>query len=571
MKMFHLAANLELPTEAVTQTFALLGRRGSGKTNTAVDLAEEMIAGGFPIVILDPVGVWWGLRSHFGVARLGGEHADIPLDQASGKVVAEFVVADRVPVLLDVSQFGEGAMKRFVGEFLQRLYEINREALHVFIDEADEFAPQTDLGGNTAACLGAMQRVVRRGRARGLGVTLITQRSAVLNKSVLTQTECLIAMQTTAPQDLKAIDDWLKYHGTAEEREKIMRDLPAMQRGEAWVYSPGWLKTLKRVVFRPRKSFDSSRTPKPGERRTAPKSLAEVDLAALTKQLAATIEKAAADDPRELRRRIVELEREKRGEGGKTDQAAIERAVARAVAAEAARHEAVHKTNEHTLLRMQQQMRKAAELLEVNGEVNIQVAIEQAAISKNRVVSTQSPEKRTNYAQKYREHGQPGQGVRKPQQRMLDALAWWEAVGVPRPTRYQVGIVARVNATGGYFDNTIGPLATGGYVDRTSGHFSLTAAGWKLASLPEGVTSLEGYHTLIRTVIKKGPTIRMFDAITAHGTEPLSRDELGAAAGVNPAGGYFDNSIGPLSTLGLIERRAGQIIPTDLMFPEGLR
>lgn len=291
-----LATNLSLPDDSITQTFALLARRGAGKTHTASVMAEEMLSAGHMIVWLDPIGVAWGLRSHYSVAILGGEHADIPLQPTAGKLVADFLVDKRLPSILDLSGFGENEMRRFVGEFCQRFYERNRQPAHVFIDEADEFAPQSATGGDIAKCLGAMQNLVRRGRARGIGCTLITQRSAVLNKSVLTQTECLIAMQTTAPHDLKAIESWVKYHGTAEECSDLIATLPKLQQGEAWVYSPGWLKILKRVTFRHRTSFDSSRTPKPGEKQKAPASLAEVDLSKLSKEMQETIERAKADD-----------------------------------------------------------------------------------------------------------------------------------------------------------------------------------------------------------------------------------------------------------------------------------
>ena len=63
-----IAPNLTLPDEAVTQTFALLARRGAGKTHTASVIAEEMLKAGHQIVVLDPIGAWWGLRSHFSIA-----------------------------------------------------------------------------------------------------------------------------------------------------------------------------------------------------------------------------------------------------------------------------------------------------------------------------------------------------------------------------------------------------------------------------------------------------------------------------------------------------------------------
>ena len=55
-----------------------------------------------------------------------------------------------------------------------------------------------------------MEDLVRRGRARGLGATLITQRPAVLNKDVLTQAEVLIALGMTGPRDVAAIDEWVR-------------------------------------------------------------------------------------------------------------------------------------------------------------------------------------------------------------------------------------------------------------------------------------------------------------------------------------------------------------------------
>lgn len=51
---------LELPEEAVTETFVILGKRGSGKTTTARVLVEELLGHGLPAVVLDPTGVWWG-------------------------------------------------------------------------------------------------------------------------------------------------------------------------------------------------------------------------------------------------------------------------------------------------------------------------------------------------------------------------------------------------------------------------------------------------------------------------------------------------------------------------------
>jgi len=210
--------------------------------------------------------------------------------------------------VLDLSHFRKGEQTRFMTDFAERLYHKNRTPLHLVLDEADAFAPQRPLKGQERL-LGAVEDLVRRGRARGIGVTLVTQRAAVLNKDVLTQAEVLVALRTIAPQDRDAIDAWIRVHGTPQEREALMASLPSLPVGTAWFWSPGWLDVFTRVRIRRRETFDSSATPRVGVSRQEPKMLAAVDLERLRNRLSATIEKARAEDPRELRRRIAELEK----------------------------------------------------------------------------------------------------------------------------------------------------------------------------------------------------------------------------------------------------------------------
>jgi hypothetical protein len=175
------------------------------------------------------------------------------------------------------------------------------------LDEADAFAPQKPQH-EQARLLGAVEDLVRRGRARGIGVTLISQRPAVINKNVLTQIECLIALRMTAPQDIAAIKQWIHHHGSEDEQEKVLASLPSLPRGTAWFWSPGWLKVLRKIEFRKRRTFDSSATPSPGKIVTAPEQLAKVDLEALEVKLSTIIDRSKEDDPASLRIRIRDLE-----------------------------------------------------------------------------------------------------------------------------------------------------------------------------------------------------------------------------------------------------------------------
>ena len=88
-------------------------------------------------MIVDPIGVWFraSLRVADGTSKgllvyiLGGEHGDVPLDETAGEVVADFIVETRPPVVLDVSLFSKSAARRFMTDFAEGLYRVNRAPL----------------------------------------------------------------------------------------------------------------------------------------------------------------------------------------------------------------------------------------------------------------------------------------------------------------------------------------------------------------------------------------------------------------------------------------------------------
>ncbi len=320
-------AIFRVPAEFVTLTMGVVGIRGSGKTTAAKVFVEEMLARGFQVVIIDPVNVWWGLRSSadgkgdgFPVVILGDpaeqQQADLPLEPNAGKVLADFVVDRGASVVLSLGHMSKTNQKQFVAEFGERLYRQkgkarHRTPLHLVIDEADSFAPQRVMA-NVARCFGAVDDLVRRGRAKGIGVTLISQRPATLNKDVLTQVETLLMLRMLSPQDRKAVEAWIEVHDVAGVGDRVMESLPKLKCGQAWVWSPAWLELLERVNIRAPKTFDSSATPKVGQTARAPRKMAKVDLDALSKEIQATVERAKASDPAALKRRNAQLERDLR-------------------------------------------------------------------------------------------------------------------------------------------------------------------------------------------------------------------------------------------------------------------
>jgi hypothetical protein len=313
-----LSTDLKLPHEAVTQTFAILAMRGVGKTHTASVFAEELSKARLAYRVIDPTGAWWGLRASadgkgegYPVTILGGDHGDIPLEETAGKLIAGISAEEAPAIVLDLSLLSKSATRRFVADFAEELYRRNRLPLQLIIDEADAVAPQKPRS-DELRMLGAIDDIVRRGRIRGLGCTLVTQRSAVLNKDVLTQAEVLIVLRTAHPRDRAPVLEWMKVHATEEQLGQVEESLAKLPKGDAWVMSAGWLDLFERVHIRQRETFNSSATPEPGQRRMEPRKLAPVDLAALQERMRETIERAKASDPKLLQRRVAELEAELR-------------------------------------------------------------------------------------------------------------------------------------------------------------------------------------------------------------------------------------------------------------------
>lgn len=313
----YLDIGLPLPIEAITNTFAIFGIRGSGKSNLGAVMAEQIMESGQPVCIIDPTGAWYGLKSSsdgkrpgFPVYVFGGEHADIPLEPTAGEVLANFVVQNRVPVVLDLKLMRKHEQIKFVMTFAETLFHKNREPLMVLIDEAARFAPQIvkDRSPEAARCLGAVEDLATLGRTRGLGVTLMAQRPAPVSTTLRTQVENLICLRTVGKHDRKAIDEWVEAKGTQKERDEMMKELAELPDGEGYFWSPGWLHKFEKVMFRRRTTFDSGATPKIGHKPVIPTAFAGIDKDKISEEIKATIARVEADDPKELRKKISILE-----------------------------------------------------------------------------------------------------------------------------------------------------------------------------------------------------------------------------------------------------------------------
>ena len=258
-----------VPPGALDKHIAILGKTGSGKSNLAKTIAEDLLARGARVCVIDPTGTWWGLRlmadgetpSGHPIVIFGGQHADLPVAAAHGEAIARAIGTSSTPAIIDTRQLTVSDRTRFFTGFAETLIQVNRGELTLIIDEAHLFAPQagSKVGGGAPAMLHAANNLVSLGRGVGLRIILISQRPAKLHKDSLTQVETLVAMRLIAPQDRKAIDDWIGEWGSDLFKGRdLLSSLPSLPTGDAWVWSPE-INHLERAHCPLAATYDSGR------------------------------------------------------------------------------------------------------------------------------------------------------------------------------------------------------------------------------------------------------------------------------------------------------------------------
>lgn len=316
-----------IPDAALSQHIAVLGKSGSGKTYAAkAVIVEPLLAAGKRIAIVDPTSAWWGLRTSadgtgpgFEVLVLGGDHGDLPLPVYGGEAVARLIVEQGVNLVADTGNLTVGERTRWMIDFAGTLYRLNRAPLHLVLDEAHVFAPQGKVPDpDTGRMLHAVNQIGAGGRSRGIRLTMLTQRPQKLHKDLLTTADTLIAMRVLAPHDRDAVKAWVDGCGNPAQGREVLDSLAQLQRGEGWVWYPEG-GVLHKVKFPPITTFDSSATPKDGDEPIEPRGAAEIDLGEIRAALADAAAEAEENDPKLLKARIAELEREKGKPGGALD------------------------------------------------------------------------------------------------------------------------------------------------------------------------------------------------------------------------------------------------------------
>lgn len=244
----------QLPiVEVLTGRGVILGKSGSGKSNSASVVVEELLEEGFPTLIVDVDGEYFGLKEEYEILHLGAdEECDLQVGAEHAKKIAELTLEQNIPVILDVSGYlHEEEYRELIKEVGRHLFAKEKKLKKPFlmlVEEVHEFIPESGLDDAGRMLV----KIAKRGRKHGLGLCGISQRPADVKKDFITQCDWLVWHRLTWDNDTSVVRRVLG----SEYADKV-QDL---NDGEAFLMTD-WNDEIRRIQFRRKHTFDAGATP----------------------------------------------------------------------------------------------------------------------------------------------------------------------------------------------------------------------------------------------------------------------------------------------------------------------
>jgi DNA helicase HerA-like ATPase len=129
---------------------------------------------------------------------------EIDIFAANGTKISD-IVQKGMTTILNMRGVHADISEMIVNRLATALYELSKEGkvppMMVLFEEAHNYCPQ----GEVKACSKIIRTIAAEGRKFGLGLCIITQRPARVDKSVLSQCNTQLILKITNPLDLKAV------------------------------------------------------------------------------------------------------------------------------------------------------------------------------------------------------------------------------------------------------------------------------------------------------------------------------------------------------------------------------
>ncbi|WP_144923058.1 helicase HerA domain-containing protein [Halorubrum salsamenti] len=246
---------VELPVvDVLTGRSFITGKSGSGKSNTASVVIENLLDNGFPVMIVDTDGEYYGLKEEYEILHAGADdECDIVVSPEHAEKLANLALEQNVPIILDVSGYlEEETANELLLEVVKQLFAKEKRMKKPFllvVEECHEYIPE---GGGMDETGKMLIKVGKRGRKHGLGIVGISQRPADVKKDFITQCDWLCWHRLTWDNDTKVVGRILgsKYASAVED----------LGDGEAFLMTD-WDESIRRIQFHRKQTFDAGATP----------------------------------------------------------------------------------------------------------------------------------------------------------------------------------------------------------------------------------------------------------------------------------------------------------------------
>jgi Helicase HerA, central domain len=263
-------ARIALPVEP-SEKCCIAGVSGSGKSYLVGRMAEQWLMAGARVVVLDPVGIFWGLRTSFEgdpsggmpIRIFGGARMDEQLRQPAD-AARRVAMGEDWSAVFDFSCMPFASVHWYAAEFLNALGALGPRIVapvHIVVEEAPVFVPQTgSLSRYQRDCKAAFAQCARVYRNFGIGMTIVTQRAAAVSKDVLTQCGTVFAMRLAAKLDRRALMDWSASNASDVDVDAALARVAIAEPGHGVLLSPTWggaavngksFRVLPRSTFHP--------------------------------------------------------------------------------------------------------------------------------------------------------------------------------------------------------------------------------------------------------------------------------------------------------------------------------
>lgn len=567
-----LSDKVSIDLDKLIESRLLVQANSGGGKSWAIRRIIEQSFGKKQIIVIDPEGEFGNMRSEFDFVY-AGKGGDAPVESRSAALLAHRLLELKASAIIDLYELPPQERKHFVKLFCEAIVNAPKELWHdviIVIDEAHVFAPEKD----QSESLSSIIDLASRGRKRGYCVVLATQRPAKLNKDAAAECNNKLIGRASLDIDRKRASEELGF--SSKEQVLSLRDLNP---GEFYVFGPAISRDVEKthigdVKVKPAKR-GAAKAGIPAPSATVKKILGK--LANLPQEAAKEAQTVA-----ELRAELALLKKNRPLLKVETPQLIVDqRAIERAVAARDSEWKVKLEEGQREIRRLAQIINKVSTM--VGGEQSSMV-ISAPELPKT---SRKAPEsvgftmkKKGGYNPPLTSDSEPlqlarhdpgfaerSEGISGPEQRILDAIALSESIGITEPEQTAVAFLAGYTYGGGGFNNPRGALKTKGLVEYRGARIALTEAGRAFAHTPETPLTREEMHSKVLSILP-GPEQKLLKPLLEAYPEAVSNEDLAAASGYTNGSGGFNNPKGRLRTLGLIDYpSSGYSRAKDLLFP----